>query len=178
MPGEVIWPAPSGPVIKGEASAYLAVTAVDIVSQLSHVPQRPDIRRVRWANSDYCTFYDWQELERAVPLAVTELSVDDGCRLADQLESLHCALPYSEAERRWLRVNYAEPPTESGRWESIRRQEIAVVSNGLVQVMHGREMLRKWWAWRRETDEFAGQGSLDEACAALNTLASMFVIKE
>lgn len=178
MPGEVIWPAPSGPIIEGEAALYLAVTAGDMVSQLSQVPRQSDSRRVRWLSSDYSTFYDWQELERTVPLAFAELSVEDGYGLADQLERLHCALPYSEAERRWLRVDKAELPAGSGRWESMRRQEIAVLSNGLVHVMHGREVLRKWWAWRRETDEFVGQGSIDEACAVLGTLANMFAIKE
>jgi hypothetical protein len=41
------------------------------------------------------------------------------------------------------------------------------MSAGIRRVIHGRDLLQRWWSWRRETGEYAGQGSLDQARDAL-----------
>jgi hypothetical protein len=173
MAGEIVWPEPIVPAVEGKAAGYLAVAAVDLRDGLDRVPNVPASGRKQMINADRVTIYDWQELERRVPAAFSELSVESGRTLADQLERLHFAMPYSEAERRWFRIAYGDP--EIG-WNDMRQAEVEVVSGGLRHVVYGRELFRKWWAWRRDTDEFEGQGGRAEACQVLDVLADRFTI--
>ena len=113
--------------------------------------------------------------------------------IADQIQELLAtfreALPYSEAERRWLVDidKQFEPrrvlldPDERG-WQRpvpapVEEQLIdlnaakgEIVSAGLHQVVQGREL-----AWRRQTEEFTDEGSREIAYEALRGLGHMLV---
>jgi hypothetical protein len=86
---------------------------------------------------------------------------------------LFAATPFTEGERRWL---YEEPShrTQRGLGELVG-QTAEILDAGVLQVVQGRDVVRRWWAWRRERDEFAGQGSLDEAREALGAMSLKLV---
>jgi hypothetical protein len=87
----------------------------------------------------------------------------------DVLFRYHTALPFDEAEREWLWQAY-DAAWGPNSISIIRRREARVMSAGLRRVILGRDLMRRWWAWRRETDEYAGQGSLDAARESLREL--------
>ena len=82
---------------------------------------------------------------------------------------LHGAMPFDEVERDWLFEAHDETQGPNSI-TLIRRREATIVSGGLRRVVQGRDLIRRWWSWRRETDEFSGQGSLDQARDALRDL--------
>lgn len=92
----------------------------------------------------------------------------------------HTALPLSEAERYWLfdPVVQSERPSTVDVYQPETLVGVAeeVTSAGVKQVIHGREIVRRLAAWRRQMDEYAGQGTLDEAREALGTIATTLVI--
>lgn len=94
------------------------------------------------------------------------------------MATFRAALPFAEAERKWLLDDYH--PGERGasvgdpRWaELIRQREVSLVSAGVSRVVHGRDLLQRWWSWRREAGEYADQGSLDQARYALEGIVGL-----
>jgi hypothetical protein len=85
------------------------------------------------------------------------------------VDLFHAALPFSEGERRWFLDTYKAARSVESRKLGMRAQEVVagaettITSNGLHQVIKGRELIRRWSAWRREVDEFAGQATVEEA---------------
>jgi hypothetical protein len=155
----------------GRAPFFLGLAAVDALHDLCDVPEWTEARRGRWLQSDKFAFHGWFVIEEKTALAQAEPDIK-----AEQVEHINVglfhyrvALPFDEAERRWLYDAYAEawgPNSIS----VIRRKEGAIVSGGLHRVIYGRDLMRRWWAWRRETDEFRGQGTVDLAREALREI--------
>lgn len=88
-------------------------------------------------------------------------------------------LPLSEAERHWL-FDPLDPDREKG-WDIHEPKTLLgvteeVVSGGLRRVIQGRDLVRRLASWRRETDEFARQGTLNKAREALGVIATMLVL--
>jgi len=67
----------------------------------------------------------------------------------------------SAYDKDWEPGTYVEIPA------AIRKQRFEVFSGGMHRVVKGRDLMRRWWSWRRETDEFEGQGSLEQAKVAI-----------
>jgi hypothetical protein len=131
---------------------------------------------VKWDRSDRKAFAMLNDLEGNIgfiePAPDPVVSGNDIYRLFQEFGRLHAALPFSEAERVWLLRK------SSDEWpDGLIGEAAEIMSNGVRQVVRGRELVRRWWAWRRETDEFVGQGSLDEARQALGVLAETLVIE-
>jgi hypothetical protein len=82
----------------------------------------------------------------------------------DLVHVFHTALPHDEAERRWLYDNYWEVMPEAGE---VRDIETEVMSGGIRRVVHGRELVRRWIAWRQGSDEYAGHNGIGVARSAL-----------
>jgi hypothetical protein len=173
--GEVIgWATPTIQIPPGEGAIYVGCIAADALADLTVEPNWSAGQRRQWIGRDGWSFHECQEIDQAVPHARAELDVSDAAVLSNLLHSFHTALPYSQAEWHWLHEAYYDLPVGPGRWNIIRRQEIQLVSSGLRQVVYGRDLLRRWWAWRRQTDEFQGQGTLDIARGALAGLVENF----
>jgi hypothetical protein len=83
----------------------------------------------------------------------------------------HTSMPFTEAERDWL-TNVAMKDTDVAKEVPtvIAHKTDEIMSAGVLQPVNGRELMRRWAAWRRGTDEFVGQGSLEMACVALRGL--------
>lgn len=158
----------------GDAPYMLGVYADDLLLDLSEIPQWAGRTR-RWIPSDLWALQSWFNIENQTPAAQAEVELDDNevVRLNEMLVRFHTALPFAEAEREWLFEAYDEA------WgprsiDTIRRREATLVSGGLQRVVQGRDLMRRWWSWRRETDEFSGQGSLSLAREALSDLIKRY----
>jgi hypothetical protein len=144
-----------------------------------------------WGQADTTGLLSWLELERELQTLPLPQELDkDRQRLPFERLSaqLHSALPYSEAERHWL--TDTEPPNplllltppidhktiveeQSRHHERYFGLEARIVSAGLIHVVSGRDLMRRWLSWRSETDEYTGQGTLAYAQDALADLIEL-----
>jgi len=132
-----------------------------------------------WLKADALALENWLEIEDAVPLldVFDEVDGEDRQQLHNTLLAFHTALPFNEAERGWLwqihrRVNDIDCSTEDVP-RIIEGYEDRIMMAGVRRVVSGRELMRRWIAWRRETDEFTGQSSLDQARQALQRMQDL-----
>src|ERR1700691_4830783 len=129
-----------------------------------------------WHDADYdalaaLVVFDW-----LVPhiRATSEVSAEEMAGFDLKLVAFHAALPFTETERNWLVKPFgAVDPTFEGISEQIGEREEEIVTSGVRQVVEGRDLLRRWLAWRRETNQYAGQGTLDLAREALRGLVEL-----
>jgi hypothetical protein len=136
-----------------------------------------------YITSDLYTLYRMAGLETIISRFVfePEMSVEEQ-RIAypllhDALAVYHEALPFSEGERRWLTNacnNFEECPVAE---EVIREDYGEIVSGGLRRVIQGGDLIRRWWSWRRHTDEFQGQDTVTVAKIGLARIAQQFMPK-
>jgi hypothetical protein len=129
-----------------------------------------------WTEADAESLSLAQETDWLSRLLVPPDTVSPDARVdfMKELVSFRTALPLAEAERDWLLDGYRPGKTgeslniASPEWrETTRKSENQLVSAGISRVVYGRDLLQRWWSWRRETGEYAGQGSLDQARYAL-----------
>jgi hypothetical protein len=130
----------------------------------------------QWDEGDVDTFEDLADLDTGIRFIGPAPDLDGGDigDLHRDFKRLFAAVPFTEGERRWM----YEPPTDQRRARGLdelvgRTDEI--MEAGVLRVVQGRDLARRWWAWRRERDEFAGQGSLHEARDALGAIALKLV---
>ncbi len=162
---ETLSPLPMPP---GGGRPGLGGAAYDTLEELCEVPHWTEEKRWWWTLSDITTLHNWYNIEGHRPAAQAEMGteVED---LNEVLLRLHGAMPFDEVERDWLFEAHDETQGPNSI-TLIRRREATIVSGGLRRVVQGRDLIRRWWSWRRETDEFSGQGSLDQARDALRDL--------
>jgi hypothetical protein len=106
-----------------------------------------------------------QEQEKAAPMLYVRLA------------AYHDALPFSAAERRALAMRCSTMNERPVVEERLRLEAATMTESGLRRVVQGGDLVRRWWSWRRQTDEFAGQGSADLAHRALGDIAWRFMPK-
>lgn len=189
-------PIPDGLEITGPPfgiGTFLGSGARGMIEQLAPSTWQPGDRR-RWQAADYWSLTSLYGFEReCVPLLGRE-SLDhsvlhgpeEAKREFEQVVSrltaaFHDALPFDDTERRWA-VDVFERELGGGggvaherraATERFRATEDELTIDGVAQVVSGRELGRRWWAWRRNADEFAERGSLDDARAALRGLTEL-----
>lgn len=149
----------------------------------------PHSELASWQLADSVGLWSWLGLERELRTLPLPQELDtDNQRLPFELltDQFHRALPYSEAERQWLVGTHPpEPPRPTPlRQRTLEEEqeryheryfglEARIVSAGLIHVVSGRDLMRRWLSWRSETDEYTGQGSLDQAREALADLIKL-----
>jgi hypothetical protein len=159
----------------GKAPALLALRAVDLLHDLSDVPEWSEGKRWQWVQSDRLALHGWYSLELETLDAFTEpdLSRNQVGDMLSLLSDFRATLPFDEAEGNWLLDAYGDAFTEgqSAPVSHVRRHKPEViVSRGLHRVVDSRDLLRRWWSWRRDTDEFAGQSGVDFSREALRKM--------
>jgi len=141
-------------------------------------------KRRRWLNADVSSLWWFAEFEGWAPRVRASERFDWGdqsflnLRLDQLMGQFHAALPFDEPERRWLVSTYVGLEPEFGAKElvtEIRGQSAEIMAAGLRRVVEGRDLMRRWWAWRRDVDEFEGSGA---ALSAAGTLMDMNVLLE
>jgi hypothetical protein len=120
-----------------------------------------------WAESDDKAFESYSTFTNSLRYVV--VPNDDTRELGDTVDRFHATMPFSQGERRWFHDVYGEATKLEcdvpgfSLPEILADAEATIISNGLHQIVRGRELMRRWAAWRRQTDEFAGQGTLSQA---------------
>ncbi|HSZ05437.1 MAG TPA: hypothetical protein VK778_09585 [Solirubrobacteraceae bacterium] len=96
---------------------------------------------------------------------------------ARQWRRFQAALPLSEPEFEWFMSipNLKSTDTIAELEQKIGYQVATIVAGGIHRVVSGRELLGRWVSWRRETGEFADQGTLDIARDSLAELVEIVV---
>lgn len=134
----------------------------------------------RWDKTDQRGFHSLFALQG--DMNCIDPSYDETISTGELTEPWHdlaTSLPFSEAERYWMmwaqrkhwRTHRQRGPEEVPLPESIVTEKAVVMSGGVRQALRGRDLVRRWAAWRREADEFAGQGSLTAAIFFLDHMA-------
>jgi hypothetical protein len=137
--------------------------------------ERPG-QKTRWHEADEEALMEYLLLEELVPRMrpTDEVSHEEMDAFMVKMYALRAAMPLTEPERHWVRQLWnAFDSAETNFDEALERQEAEVVVAGLRQVVKGDEILRRWTAWRKETDEFAGQGTLDMAREATRGILAL-----
>jgi hypothetical protein len=153
-------------------TASAAFTLLELLSQ-DLAPLETDASG--WTEADSRALGATQEFDWLARLLVPPDAVSAEHRMENMelMATFRAALPFAEAERNWLLDDHRLDEGRSGSpgtepWIAIaRKSETSLMSSGIVRVVRGRDLLERWWAWRRETGEYAGQGSLDQARSAL-----------
>jgi hypothetical protein len=122
---------------------------------------------------------DWLARLVVPPKPVSDIARTDFVML---MGSFRMALPWTEAERRWLLDGYDFPNSaldtydmrgDDGWREFANQSEAEVMSAGIRRIIRGRDLLQHWWSWRRETGEYEGQGSLEQARESLGGVIAL-----
>ena len=128
----------------------------------------------RWDESDRDGFHHLVQLDE--DMACIDPSFDsEGPSTGDLIrpwQQLMTSLPFTEAERHWMIGTAHQYQREQREFpEDIIPIETTVMSAGVRQMVRGRNLVRRWVSWRRETHEYAGQGSLNRAIFLLDHMA-------
>jgi hypothetical protein len=138
-----------------------------------------------WTDADYEGLHVMTSVDHLgrilMPSATT--SPDMLAKLAGSMVTLRTALPFSEAERNWLyddpdgKGAIATAQQELGRDveynDVVRQSSVRIVSAGLYRVVHGRDLMQRWWSWRRATGEYADAAGLNQARESLSGLIAL-----
>lgn len=169
----------------GSNGHYVGDYALDLLAELSKpVSSLQEVTEHKpiWSRDDAGVFDAMYQIEGASLFIIPSEEADpnDIGDLDRAFGRFHVSLPLSETERRWLFHPLDLEQERQRTWSLMRPESLIDVaeeltSGGLRQVIQGREVLRRLAAWRRETDEFAGQGTLNEAQEALGEIALTLV---
>ena len=130
-----------------------------------------------WAESDDKAFESYSTFTNSLRYVV--VPNDDTRELGDTVDRFHATVPFSQGERRWFHDVYGEATKLEcdapgfSLPEILAGVEATIISNGLHQMVRGRELMRRWAAWRRQTDEFADQGTLSQAQRYVNKIENL-----
>jgi hypothetical protein len=149
--------------------------ALHMLAELSE-PKSAELDDIAiWDESDKRAYDHFVEMDTGVRLLEPsdDVAGEDLGDLYRIFERLRLALPLSESERRWLQ---SEPRLSAEDLpQAIAGETAEVMEAGQLRVIQGRELSRRWWAWRRECQEFAWSGALTETREALIVLANRLV---
>jgi hypothetical protein len=136
----------------------------------------------RWNSNDREVFASLIDLESALPSLEQEDVVQgrDLHALFPNLRLFHDVLPFSDKERHWLTAGHRRDMYGLFDTEAIHSDDgipfdAGIIATGEPDRMPGGDMVRRWAAWRREVDEFAGREILSQAGRFLNLLGRELV---
>lgn len=166
---------PYGP--NGREVALAAAHLLDnLLAPKASLTFRP-FERPRWDSDDLKGFEDFIEVDSGVaflePAPDPIVSGDRLAQLFRNVRELNASLPFREGERHWLIAAWLanREPKPSARVEAVAEAEdTTVISAGLRQDLDGRDLVRRWAAWRREEHEFDGQDSRRRAQTLLRSI--------
>lgn len=144
----------------------------------NRTPQ-PVSRSRYWRIDDHSSLAHMVHFEAAIPRVL--IGGPDENKLAPRifkhLAVYHEALPFDEAERRWIAATYEQlwDGSRKETTDALRAQEGVVLSAGVQRQVSGRELTDQWWLWRRQAGPFENQGSLPIAEQTLRSLGRVLL---
>jgi hypothetical protein len=160
----------------------IGTAAYELLDALSQDVTTLETDEHGWTKADEDGLQAAQETDWLVRLIVPPKALSDMARvdLLELMVEFRTALPWTEAERSWLldthRREIPSGPFEVGspHWREAAGPDAAtIMSAGIVRAAYGRDLLQRWWSWRRETGEYEGQGSLEQAREALGGVIAL-----
>jgi hypothetical protein len=137
----------------------------------------------QWTKDDDSAFWCFYAFDASVaflddpPAEEGRADYVDGADVGNlfrNFRELNASLPFSEGERHWLlglRTEHIRGRDYEAFFGRLVAAETTVISAGVQQELVGRDLARRWPAWRREEQEFTGQGSLQNAQRLLSRIA-------
>lgn len=169
----------SGAAYNGN-SISVGLVAHDMLLTLADAPRR-HTRPYRWLAGDYMCLSAMVSLESHLPYFYVDHSLShiERCRITRSVMrsvgEYRDALPFASADRR-LVVKAFNADRGPGPWPHrvarLADMTATTLSAGLRTDISGQELMRRWWSWRHEADEFEGQDSLVVCRRALGSLAA------
>jgi len=163
---------PDGPF--GSFGYDLSLDAKSLIEDLSADLEWSPGDPLAWETTDRMALECWFELDSGIPLLEVpfEQTGVPSIRLHDTILAFRTALPFNEAERAWLHAMRSVPnaPADFDPGQRIESQTGTIMVAGVRRPVSGHNLMSRWLAWRRQTDEYQGQGSLDQAREALQSL--------
>lgn len=112
--------------------------------------------------------------------------VDQRQRIMQELNTglslYHEALPFSEAERRWMSgicaavdtgLERRMPDRTKPSIDTLRSSDARIVSSGFFKVVNGDELYQRWRSWCASSGEFEGSGGVEIAYRGLQRVTSL-----
>lgn len=190
---------PEYPQATGEESPYglvgarLGLAALRAFDDLGYYPDWRGGTRRRWMASDHRAFRSTMDAVSLADMACLANDAHDtidllasGVYAADErgdsvknhVDQLHTALPFSEAERRWLVFTMyidARGVSHETPVDQVRLRSTTQYDAGRERTIRGQDLLDAWWAWQRDAFEFEGQGGIEYARWSLRGLGRILV---
>lgn len=163
--------------------------ALHTLSRTWWAVSKPSEGHRHWLANDYRVLNATFHLEgyiaaRGLP---SEAPPDVRLELNRCLGLWHSALPFSEAERGLILDADRSPEREAiepgpekvrGTARIVRKTELELIDSGVRKMVKGRELMRRWWLWRREMGDYADQGGLTQAKDALRDFVGLLIPAE
>ena len=166
----------------GESALKLLARLASPITEMPFAPGETQ----HWNDDDREAFRDFIDIEIGVQGfeadAEREGLDSDIDRRFPNIGRFHAALPFSDRERRWLPDHaflwslgndaYQEAMEAVGMTaaDDDTPIEIQIITLGEQQQIAGRDLVVRWATWRRDIDQYAGEGRLDEAHTALDLI--------
>lgn len=164
-----------GTISSGPSRQFVAEYAIDVVSALGVRPPETVKRNLRWLNVDSNSYLAAFEFEDAIDRwgLPRDLSSDEREAVNGDLSEWHSALPFSDAERRLILDKDA---IASSPW-MLRQMigKVTIIEDGHDKVASGRELMQRWWKWRRGVDQFEGDDGVERGRQALSQFAGRLI---
>lgn len=154
---------------------FVAEHALEAVSALGTPPPETVRRNLRWLNVDSHSYVAVFEFEDAIDrLGLPgDLSSDEREAVNGDLAEWHLALPFNESERRLILEEDAIANDPLILRRMIGRK--AIFDRGEVREVTGRELIQRWWKWRRGVEQFEGGNGVERGRRALYRLAGRLI---
>jgi hypothetical protein len=165
----------------GELGTSLASDAHALLDYLSRPFDESANQGDGWYDFDADGLSTLVELERLVPHIRPDerVSIEDLETFHLALTAMRSALPLTHAERHWLvKEHLGVDAYYVHIQEEIGTRTEEVVSEGQRKQLDGADLLRRWLAWRRESGEYSGQGTLELAREALRGMVELLAPDE
>lgn len=145
----------------GRRCFLVGLKAVDALWDISELPRQSQRTWSRWTDQDGHSLHGWFNVEEKAAIAVADSRGTESTPMRGLMERYHASLPFSDGEREWLRDVYEELWGSPGTLHELCQQESEIVTSGLSRIVTGRELVSRWWRWRRALA--VERGSVEDA---------------
>ena len=149
------------------------------VARLLSAEEQSVSSRKHWTRRDASSFIAAILLESGIEgldkVVSWPLGSVDQSDLRTSIQTYQAALPFHDPEQRWL-VTVFDAAEQSGvvgvadKQPIIRGATTELLIAGQVEEVQGRELMDRWWDWRRGLGDFEGTPSLTIAIDALRDM--------
>lgn len=172
-----------GDLAYAQYDRIVGAKAADALTQLSADLDDQDSRQGKLTTSEIGALFSLQEIEWLGSLMVPpeDAWLDGRLAVNDKFRSLYTALPFHEAERWWLlqtaitRFPFRPQPWAPGGMHDppIFEERRVMVVGGVEKTVEAKELLERFWLWRRELGDYSAGEGLREARLALSALVDL-----